>query len=73
MSRPNGAGGAFAVQATDDLTINVSGDYDRRGQNYNDPQFNYVSADPALDATIGGLRHHARRMRIRRAVPVASE
>jgi iron complex outermembrane recepter protein len=38
----------FLLKATDDLTINLSGDYDRRGQNYNDPQFNYVSANAAL-------------------------
>ena len=34
----------FLVHLTDNLDINVIGDYDRRGQNYSDPQFNYVSA-----------------------------
>src|SRR6204780_918282 len=38
----------FLLKATDDLTINLSADYDRRGQNYNDPEFDYVSANPAL-------------------------
>jgi iron complex outermembrane receptor protein len=38
----------FLMQPTDELEINLSADYDRRGQNYNDPQFNYVSANPIL-------------------------
>jgi iron complex outermembrane recepter protein len=42
----------FLLNATDDLTINLSGDYDRRGQNYNDPQFTYVSANPGLAAEL---------------------
>jgi len=29
-------------------------DYDRRGQNYNDPQFNYVSANAALAGELAG-------------------
>jgi iron complex outermembrane recepter protein len=44
----------YYLKATDDLTINLSGDYDRRGQNYNDPQFTYVSANPALTAELAG-------------------
>jgi iron complex outermembrane receptor protein len=42
----------YMLKATDELTINVIGDYDRRGQNYNDPQFTYVSADPGLAAEL---------------------
>jgi iron complex outermembrane recepter protein len=42
----------FLWNVTQDLTVNLSGDYDRRGQNYNDPQFNYVSANPALTAQL---------------------
>jgi iron complex outermembrane recepter protein len=42
----------FLLNATEDLTINLSGDYDRRGQNYNDPQFTYVSANPGLAAEL---------------------
>jgi len=40
----------FLYQPTDELEINLSADYDRRGQNYSDPQFNYVSANPLLTA-----------------------
>ena len=40
------------LQPTDELEINLSGDYDRRGQNYSDPQFNYVSANPMLTAEL---------------------
>jgi iron complex outermembrane receptor protein len=42
----------FLVKPTDDLDVNLIADYDRRGQNYNDPQFNYVSANPALAAEL---------------------
>jgi iron complex outermembrane recepter protein len=42
----------YNIKPTDDLQINLSGDYDRRGQNYMDPQFNYVSANPALAAEL---------------------
>ena len=44
----------YMLKATDELTINVIGDYDRRGQNYNDPQFTYVSANPGLTAELAG-------------------
>jgi iron complex outermembrane recepter protein len=44
----------YYLKATDELTINLSGDYDRRGQNYNDPQFTYVSANPGLTAELTG-------------------
>jgi iron complex outermembrane receptor protein len=42
----------FLYQPTDELEINLSADYDRRGQNYSDPQFNYVSANPLLTAEL---------------------
>jgi iron complex outermembrane recepter protein len=42
----------FLVRPTEDLDVNLIADYDRRGQNYNDPQFNYVSANPALSAEL---------------------
>jgi len=42
----------FLYQPTDELEINLSADYDRRGQNYSDPQFNYVSANPMLTAEL---------------------
>jgi iron complex outermembrane receptor protein len=42
----------FLYQPTDELEINLSADYDRRGQNYSDPQFNYVSATPQLTAQL---------------------
>ena len=42
----------FLFQPTDELEINLSADYDRRGQNYSDPQFNYVSANPILTAQL---------------------
>jgi iron complex outermembrane receptor protein len=42
----------FLYQPTDELEINLSADYDRRGQNYSDPQFNYVSANPQLTAQL---------------------
>src|SRR5580700_280143 len=42
----------FLYQPTDELEINLSADYDRRGQNYSDPQFNYVSANPMLTAQL---------------------
>jgi iron complex outermembrane recepter protein len=40
------------LQPTDEFEVNLSADYDRRGQNYNDPQFNYVSANPVLTAQL---------------------
>jgi len=42
----------FLFQPTDEIEINISADYDRRGQNYDDPQFNYVSANPMLTAEL---------------------
>ena len=42
----------YLIKPTDDLTVNLIADYDRRGQNYNDPQFNYVSANPGLAAEL---------------------
>jgi iron complex outermembrane receptor protein len=42
----------FLYQPTDELEINLSADYDRRGQNYDDPQFNYISANPMLTAQL---------------------
>jgi len=42
----------YLLTATDALTINLIGDYDRVGQNYNDPQFTYVSANPMLSAQL---------------------
>jgi iron complex outermembrane receptor protein len=42
----------FLYRPTDELEINLSADYDRRGQNYSDPQFNYVSANPMLTAEL---------------------
>jgi iron complex outermembrane recepter protein len=42
----------FLYRPTDELEINLSADYDRRGQNYSDPQFNYVSANPMLTAAL---------------------
>jgi len=43
---------SFLLKPTDALTVNLIGDYDRRGQNYNDPQFTYVSANPELTAEL---------------------
>ena len=40
------------LQPTDEFEMNIIADYDRRGQNYNDPQFNYVSANPVLTAQL---------------------
>jgi iron complex outermembrane recepter protein len=42
----------YLVNVTDDLQVNLIADYDRRGQNYNDPEFDYVSANPALTAEL---------------------
>jgi iron complex outermembrane recepter protein len=42
----------FLLQPTDEFEVNIIADYDRRGQNYNDPQFNYVSANPPLTAQL---------------------
>src|SRR5580692_10703718 len=42
----------YLLNATDALTINLIGDYDKVGQNYNDPQFVYVSANPMLAAQL---------------------
>jgi iron complex outermembrane receptor protein len=42
----------YRIEPTDELQINLIADYDRRGQNYNDPQFNYVSANAALAAEL---------------------
>jgi iron complex outermembrane receptor protein len=42
----------FLFQPTDELEMNLIADYDRRGQNYNDPQFTYVSANPVLTAQL---------------------
>ena len=42
----------YLIKPTDDLTVNLIADYDRRGQNYSDPQFNYVSANPGLTAEL---------------------
>jgi iron complex outermembrane recepter protein len=42
----------FLWKPSDSLTVNVSADYDRRGQNYDDPQFDYVSANAALTAQL---------------------
>jgi len=42
----------YRIEPTDELHINLIADYDRRGQNYNDPQFNYVSANAALAAEL---------------------
>jgi len=42
----------YTIKPSDDLQINLIADYDRRGQNYNDPQFNYVSANAALAAEL---------------------
>ena len=42
----------FLFQPTDELEMNIIADYDRRGQNYNDPQFTYVSANPVLTAQL---------------------
>jgi iron complex outermembrane recepter protein len=42
----------FLVKPTDALDVNLIADYDRRGQNYSDPQFTYVSATPGLAAEL---------------------
>jgi iron complex outermembrane receptor protein len=42
----------FLFQPFDEFEINIIADYDRRGQNYSDPQFNYISANPALTAQL---------------------
>jgi iron complex outermembrane recepter protein len=42
----------YLIKPSDDLQVNLIADYDRRGQNYNDPQFNYVSANPGLTAEL---------------------
>jgi iron complex outermembrane receptor protein len=42
----------FLFRPTDEFEMNLIADYDRRGQNYNDPQFNYVSANPMLTAQL---------------------
>jgi iron complex outermembrane recepter protein len=42
------------VRPTENLDVNLIVDYDRRGQNYNDAQFNYVSANPPLTAELAG-------------------
>ena len=42
----------FLFQPTDEFEVNIIADYDRRGQNYSDPQFNYVSANPVLTAQL---------------------
>ena len=42
----------YLIKPTDDLTVNLIADYDRRGQNYDDPQFNYVSANPGLTSEL---------------------
>jgi iron complex outermembrane recepter protein len=42
----------FLLKPTDALDVNLIADYDRRGQNYADPQFTYVSATPALAAEL---------------------
>ena len=42
----------FLLQPTDEFEMNIIADYDRRGQNYNDPQFTYVSANPVLTAQL---------------------
>ncbi len=42
----------FLLQPTDEFEVNIIADYDRRGQNYADPQFNYVSATPMLTAEL---------------------
>jgi len=42
----------FLLQPTDEFEVNIIADYDRRGQNYNDPQFTYVSANPPLTAQL---------------------
>jgi iron complex outermembrane recepter protein len=42
----------FLFQPTDEIEMNIIADYDRRGQNYNDPQFTYVSANPPLTAQL---------------------
>jgi iron complex outermembrane recepter protein len=42
----------FLLQPTDEFEVNIIADYDRRGQNYNDPQFTYVSANPVLTAQL---------------------
>jgi iron complex outermembrane receptor protein len=44
----------YRIEPIDELQINLIADYDRRGQNYNDPQFNYVSANAALAAELAG-------------------
>jgi iron complex outermembrane recepter protein len=44
----------YMIKPSDELTINLIADYDRRGQNYDDPQFNYVSANPQLAAELAG-------------------
>ena len=42
----------FLFLPTDEFEANIIADYDRRGQNYNDPQFTYVSANPVLSGQL---------------------
>ena len=42
----------FLYQPVDEFEMNIIADYDRRGQNYSDPQFNYISANPGLTAQL---------------------
>jgi iron complex outermembrane recepter protein len=42
----------YLFKPSEDFQMNLIADYARRGQNYNDPQFTYVSANPDLTSAL---------------------
>lgn len=42
----------YRLKGADDFEMNLIADYAKRTQNYSDPQFTYVSANPALTAAL---------------------
>ena len=52
VSRDYGIRARYRWNGLDNVDVNLIGDFDRRTQNYNDPQFTYAFANPALAAEL---------------------
>jgi len=52
VSKDYGVRARYLWKGSDALQVNLIADYDKREQNYNDPQFTYVYANPALAAEL---------------------
>jgi iron complex outermembrane receptor protein len=52
VSKDYGIRARYLWKGSDNIQVNLIADFDKREQNYNDPQFTYVYANPALTAEL---------------------